>query len=250
MGECAGLKHKPTSDALGRQLSVNQHFNQPEILSEAPSWLSHLGEERVQAPWGMSRYYHCICGQQAREVKFWESITLDLEFSRQLRKSLQIPRREERIKGLFLEVLISKRRPDAVAGHQGAGGDTETLGSRDTSFPSYKEHLDFSQEFIFTLTDSEASLGFSSSGRKLSRANCVHPPVMVALISLFLTRIDLLNKWTSYETDTKSSPQSLCCYKDPPPLTLLWRNSPAKACLSSLCQNERQPQLSSSLSDL
>lgn len=103
-------------------------------------------------------------GQQAREVKFWESITLDLEFSRQLRKSLQIPRREERIKGLFLEVLISKRRPAAVAGHQGAGGDTETLGSTDTSFPCYKERLDFSQEFIFTLTDSEASLGVSSSG--------------------------------------------------------------------------------------
>lgn len=82
--------------------SINISTNQ-WTYQEAPSWLSHLGGERVHAPWEMSRCYRCICDQKAREVKFWESITLDLEFSKQLRKSLQIPRREERVKGFFLE---------------------------------------------------------------------------------------------------------------------------------------------------
>lgn len=48
-------------------------------------------------------------------------------------------------------------------GHQGTGGDKEMLGSTETSLPSCKEHLDFSQKCIFTLIDSKASLGSSSS---------------------------------------------------------------------------------------
>lgn len=49
-------------------------------------------------------------------------------------------------------------------GHQGTGGDTEMLGSTETSLPSYQEHLDFSKTCICMFIDSEASLGSSSSG--------------------------------------------------------------------------------------
>lgn len=88
----------------------------------------------------------------------------DLELNRQLRTSLQVSRREERIKGIFFRRTDFKVQARCSGEHQGTGGDPEMLGSTETSFPSHKEHLDSSQEFIFMFTDSKPSLGFSFSG--------------------------------------------------------------------------------------
>lgn len=108
-------RSKPQMLSENSYPSINISANQ-RSYQRLPADRAISEEKECPAPWGVSRYYLCICSQKAGEVKLWERITLDLEFSRQLRKSLQIPRREERIKGLFSEVLISKRRPDAVLG--------------------------------------------------------------------------------------------------------------------------------------
>lgn len=65
------------------------------------------------------------------------------------------------MKGIFLDFKVQAR---CSVGHQGTTGDTEMSGDTEPSFPPYTKHLDFSEEFIFMLTDCETGWGFSSSG--------------------------------------------------------------------------------------
>lgn len=128
----------------------------------------------------MRGYYPGVCAQKGREAKLGESVTLqhglfDPEFSRQLGKSLQIRRREEKMKGIFLDFKAQAR---CSVGHQGTAGDTEeTLGNIEPSFPPYKKHLDFSEKLIFMLTDCVTGLGFSSSGLE-----ALHRPTLYSLL--------------------------------------------------------------------